>query len=70
LGGHFPAGFPVGSVRGIRNDPSGMFAVATVAPSAALDRSGEVLILHELPDPVGPPAPATAEGPPASQVRQ
>src|SRR6185312_3810456 len=26
LGGHFPAGFPVGSVRGIRNDPGGVFA--------------------------------------------
>ncbi|MHB8678923.1 MAG: rod shape-determining protein MreC [Rudaea sp.] len=65
LGGHFPAGFPVGTVRTLRNDPSGMFAVATVAPSAALDRSGEVLILHALPDPVGPPAPTPAEGPPA-----
>lgn len=64
LGGHFPAGFPVGTVRTLRNDPSGMFAVATVAPSAALDRSGEVLILHPLPDPVGPPAPTPAEGPP------
>ena len=70
LGGHFPAGFPVGSVRGIHNDPSGMFAVASVAPSAALDRSGEVLILHDLPDAVGPPAPAPAEGPPASAAQQ
>src|SRR5574337_382698 len=66
LGGHFPAGFPVGTVRNIRNDASGMFAVATLTPSAALDRSGEVLILHNLPDPVGPPAPAPSEGPPAS----
>lgn len=65
LGGHFPAGFPVGTVRTLRNDPSGMFAVATITPSAALDRSGEVLILHPLPDPVGPPAPTPAEGPPA-----
>lgn len=66
LGGHFPAGFPVGTVRTIRNDTSGMFAIATVAPSAALDRSGEVLILHDLPDPVGPPAPAPAQGPPVA----
>ncbi|MGH8042866.1 MAG: rod shape-determining protein MreC [Rudaea sp.] len=64
LGGHFPAGFPVGTVRSIRNDASGMFAVAQVVPSAALDRSGEVLILHRLPDPVGPPAPAPIMGPP------
>jgi len=68
LGGHFPAGFPVGTIGSIRNDASGMFAVATVTPSAALDRSGEVLILHNLPDPVGPPAPAPAEGPPAESA--
>ncbi|MBS0488326.1 MAG: rod shape-determining protein MreC [Proteobacteria bacterium] len=68
LGGHFPAGFPVGTVRNIRNDASGMFAVATLTPSAALDRSGEVLILHNLPDPVGPPAPAPSEGPPAESA--
>lgn len=69
LGGHFPAGFPVGEIRAISNDASGMFAVADARPSAALDRSGEVLILHQLPDPVGPPAPARAEGPPAEASR-
>ncbi|MEP6484097.1 MAG: rod shape-determining protein MreC [Rudaea sp.] len=63
LGGHFPAGFPVGEIRAISNDSSGMFAAADAAPSAALDRSGEVLILHELADPIGPPAPAPAGGP-------
>jgi rod shape-determining protein MreC len=65
LGGHFPAGFPVGEIRKISNDVTGMFAAATAAPSAALDRSGEVLVLHELPDPVGPPEPAPPSGPPA-----
>ncbi|HEX3894939.1 MAG TPA: rod shape-determining protein MreC [Rudaea sp.] len=66
LGGHFPEGFPVGEIRSISNDASGMFAVADARPSAALDRSGDVLILHQLTDQVGPPAPAPAEGPPAS----
>ena len=66
LGGHFPAGFPVGEIRAISNDASGMFAAADARPSAALDRSGEVLILQPLPDQIGPPAPATPEGPPAS----
>jgi rod shape-determining protein MreC len=66
LGGHFPEGFPVGEIRAISNDASGMFAVADARPSAALDRSGEVLILHQLTDPIGPPAPAPTEGPPAS----
>ena len=64
LGGHFPAGFPVGIVRTMETSADGMFVVATATPSAALDRSVEVLILHELPDPVGPPAPAQPLGPP------
>jgi len=65
LGGHFPAGFPVGTIREIKPDASGMFAVAAVIPSAALDRSGEVLVLHQLIDAVGPPAPIADTGPPA-----
>ncbi|MEO8959094.1 MAG: rod shape-determining protein MreC [Rudaea sp.] len=66
LGGHFPAGFPVGTVDSVKAGANGMFVVATAAPSAALDRSVEVLILHELPDPVGPPAPAQPVGPPSA----
>jgi len=65
LGGHFPAGFPVGTIREIKPDASGMFAVAAVIPSAALDRSGDVLVLHQLIDAVGPPAPIADTGPPA-----
>ena len=65
LGGHFPAGFPVGEIRSISNDASGMFAAADAKPTAALDRSGEVLILQPLPDAVGPPALAAPEGPPS-----
>jgi rod shape-determining protein MreC len=66
LGGHFPAGFPVGAIRAIKNDVTGMFAAAAATPSAALDRSGEVLLLHVLTDAVGPPSAAPAEGPPAT----
>lgn len=58
LGGRFPAGFPVGEILDIRNDESGMFAAATALPAAALDRSGDVLLLHDLPQPMGPPAPS------------
>lgn len=66
LGGTFPAGFPVGEVVAVRADENGMFAAATVRPAAALDRSGEVLLLRELADPVGPPAVAPESGPPAA----
>jgi len=66
LGGIYPAGFPVGEIRAIANDASGMFAAALATPSAALDRSGEVLVLHEMPDPIGPPDAAPLVGPPAS----
>jgi rod shape-determining protein MreC len=70
LGGHFPAGFPVGEIRSIDNDVTGMFAAATARPSAALDRSGEVLLLHELSDPVGPPDAAPDIGPPPAPANQ
>ncbi|MGB0134485.1 rod shape-determining protein MreC [Dokdonella sp.] len=57
LGGRFPVGFPVGKILEISNDESGMFAAAIARPAAALDRSGEVLLLQDLPQPMGPPAP-------------
>jgi len=65
LGGHFPPGFPVGEIRAINNDVTGMFAAATAKPVAALDRSGDVLVVHELVDPIGPPEAAAPTGPPA-----
>jgi rod shape-determining protein MreC len=65
LGGGFPGGFPVGEIVKLSPDKSGMFAVAALKPAAALDRSGEVLLLRELAEPVGPPAPAPAVGPPS-----
>ena len=64
LGGRFPAGFPVGEILSISNDSSGMFAAATARPTAALDRSGEVLLLRDQPQPYGAPAPVEEMGPP------
>jgi rod shape-determining protein MreC len=64
LGGRFPAGFPLGTVTRLERDPSGMFLQAYVKPAAELERSGEVLLLRDQPDPVGPPAPAPQFGPP------
>lgn len=58
LGGRFPAGFPVGKIIEISNDQSGMFAAAIAKPAAALDRSGEVLLLQDLPQQMGPPDPS------------
>ncbi|MBN8737094.1 MAG: rod shape-determining protein MreC [Xanthomonadales bacterium] len=66
LGGRFPAGFPVGTVTQLKRDASGMFLEALVKPAAQLERSGEVLLLRDQPDPVGPPAPAPEVGPPDS----
>lgn len=63
LGGRFPAGFPLGEIRSVSNAESGMFAAAVAQPSAALDRSGEVLLLGDQPQPYSPPRPAQA-GPP------
>ena len=65
LGGRFPAGFPVGEVTGVHADATGMFAAATARPAAALDRSGEVLLLKDQPPPYGPPEPVDEMGPPA-----
>ena len=62
LGGRFPAGFPVGEILEVSNDESGMFAAALARPAAALERSGDVLLLHDLPQPVGPPAPDAGAG--------
>jgi rod shape-determining protein MreC len=66
LGGRYPAGFPVGTVSKLERGPAGMFLEAQVKPAAELERSGEVLLLRDQPDPVGPPAPAPDVGPPAS----
>lgn len=65
LGGRFPAGFPVGVVTEVSTDSRGMFIAATARPAAALDRSGEVLLLQDQPQPYGPPPAQEMVGPPA-----
>lgn len=66
LGGRFPAGFPVGRIRTISNDDSGLFAAAVATPAAALDRGSEVLLLQDQPQPYGPPGPEEDGGSPAA----
>lgn len=63
LGGRFPAGFPVGTITRVGPDPSGMFAQASAKPAADLARSGEVLLLRDQPELVGPPKEASPVGP-------
>ncbi len=65
LGGRFPPGFPVGTIGSVSTDRKGMFIAATALPAAALDRSGEVLLLQDQPQPYGPPAAAPPAAPPA-----
>ncbi|HEX7814076.1 rod shape-determining protein MreC [Dyella sp.] len=66
LGGRFPPGFPVGEILSIGQSQSGLFLEARARPTADIDRSDDVLILHDQAEPDGPPAPATPMGPPAS----
>jgi len=68
LGGRFPEGFPVGEVVSVAPAASGMFLEARANPSADLDRSDEVLVLHDLAEPAGPPPPPSPAGPPASEA--
>ncbi len=66
LGGRFPPGFPVGKVLTVALGASGMFRTAQLQPAADLDRSEDVLLLHDQAEPAGPPAPAVPAGPPAT----
>jgi rod shape-determining protein MreC len=68
LGGRFPEGFPVGEVTSVAPAASGMFLEARANPSADLDRSDEVLVLHDLAEPVGPPPPPSPAGPPSDEA--
>ena len=65
LGGRFPPGFPVGEVLSVGQSQSGMFLEARARPTADIDRSDDVLILHDQAEPAGPPGPAAPAGPPA-----
>lgn len=64
IGGRFPPGFPVGTIDKVQPAPTGMFLHASAKPAADLDRSEDVLLLHDLAEPAGPPAPASSVGPP------
>ncbi|MGK2915740.1 MAG: rod shape-determining protein MreC [Porticoccaceae bacterium] len=56
LGGHFPAGYPVGQVARIERDPGQPFLAVTVAPAARLDRSRHLLLVFTEVDPLKPDA--------------
>ncbi|MDX1572032.1 MAG: rod shape-determining protein MreC [Xanthomonadales bacterium] len=45
LGGRFPAGFPVGEVDEVHRDPGSAFLRVLAHPTAAIDRSREVLLV-------------------------
>ena len=84
LGGHFPAGFPVGTIVALRPDDSHAFLIGDLKPAAQLDRGRDVLLLRSAPavplavPPVVPPGTATgaapgdpsaaASGPPAASA--
>lgn len=54
LGGHFPAGYPVGRVASVELQPGQPFVEVAVAPAAELDRSRHLLLVF--PEPAsGPP---------------
>ena len=65
LGGRFPPGFPVGEITQVAPAATGMFLEARAQPSADIDRSEDVLLLHEQAEPAGPPEPVPPMGPPA-----
>jgi rod shape-determining protein MreC len=65
IGGRFPSGFPVGTIRSVQPAPGGAFLLAHATPAANIDRADDVLLLHDLADPQGPPAPEKPVGPPA-----
>lgn len=64
LGGRFPPGFPVGDVTAVAPSANGMFLVAQARPAADIDRSEDVLLLHDQAEPDGPPALPVQAGPP------
>jgi rod shape-determining protein MreC len=63
LGGRFPPGFPVGEIRAVAPAPTGMFLMAQAQPAADIDRSEDVLLLHDQAEPDGPPAPVKSMEP-------
>jgi rod shape-determining protein MreC len=68
LGGTFPAGFPVGRITALNPDETRLFVVADAQPDAALDRSGQVLLVWDTTESVD--ASTTEVGPPDSLMSQ
>ncbi len=64
IGGRFPPGFPVGRVKHVSRAATGMFQVALAEPAADIDRSTDVLLLHDQAEPEGPPDLPKPIGPP------
>ncbi len=69
IGGRFPAGFPVGRVASVLPDPSHTSIAATLIPAARLDRSGDVLLVSNLPPPAEPVGPTTPDDLPLQRAR-
>ncbi len=46
LGGKFPVGLPVGTVKEVKHDPSKAFATIVLKPAAKLDRSRHILLIQ------------------------
>lgn len=61
IGGRFPAGFAVGTLRTVGPDETRLFLVAEATPAAQLDRGLEVLLVMrgEIDAGVGPPEPGS-----------
>ncbi|CAM5441564.1 rod shape-determining protein MreC [Rhodanobacter lindaniclasticus] len=65
IGGRFPPGFPVGRIDSVCSPAAtGMFQVALATPAADIDRSTDVLLLHDQAEPKGPPELPLPAGPP------
>jgi rod shape-determining protein MreC len=45
LGGNFPAGYPVGTIQSVKDEPSEMFAQIRVSPVAHIEQDREVFLL-------------------------
>lgn len=46
LGGKFPVGLPVGTVKEVKHDPSKSFATIVLRPAAKIDRSRHILLIQ------------------------
>jgi len=62
LGGVFPSGYPVATVKALKNEPGQTLAEITAEPAATLDRDREVLLVWVK---TPPPEPEAAPAPPA-----